>query len=109
MHMKDGRRLYDHLIKSTTTTSMTADEVHELGLKEVGRIRAGMEAIRNEVGFKGTLAEFFEHLRTDPKFKAPSADWLRNRYAEIAAPTPPRKSNASSRSRARPSLIRSAR
>ena len=83
VHMKDGRRLYDHLIKSTTTTSMTADEVHELGLKEVARIRAGMEAIRNEVGFKGTLAEFFEHLRTDPKFKAPSADWLRNRYAEI--------------------------
>jgi uncharacterized protein (DUF885 family) len=83
VHMKDGRRLYDHLIKNSTTTSMTADEVHELGLKEVARIRAGMEAIRNEVGFKGTLAEFFEHLRTDPKFKPPSADWLRNRYAEI--------------------------
>ena len=83
VHMKDGRRLYQHLIEDTTTTSMTADEIHELGLKEVARIRAGMEAIRTEVGFKGTLAEFFEHLRTDPKFKAPNADWLRDRYYEI--------------------------
>ena len=83
VHMKEGRRLYDHLIKDTTTTSMTADEIHELGLKEVARIRGGMEAIRTEVGFKGTLAEFFEHLRTDAKFKAPNADWLRDRYYEI--------------------------
>ena len=83
VHMKEGRRLYDFLIESATTTSMNADEVHELGLKEVARIRAGMDAIKNEVGFKGTLAEFFEHLRTDPKFDPPSADWLRDRYYEI--------------------------
>jgi uncharacterized protein (DUF885 family) len=83
VHMKNGRRLYDFLIANTTTTSMTADEVHELGLKEVARIRAGMEAIRKEVGFTGTLAGFFEHLRTDPKFKPASGDWLRDRYYEI--------------------------
>ncbi|HJR58271.1 MAG TPA: DUF885 domain-containing protein [Vicinamibacterales bacterium] len=83
VHMKDGRRLYDFLIENTTTTSMSADEVHELGLKEVARIRAAMEAIRKEVGFSGTLAGFFEHLRTDPKFKPASAEWLRDRYYEI--------------------------
>jgi uncharacterized protein (DUF885 family) len=83
VHMKNGRRLYDFLISSTTTTTMTADEVHALGLKEVARIRAGMEAIRQEVGFTGTLPEFFEHLRTDAKFTPAGADWLRDRYYEV--------------------------
>ena len=83
VHMKEGRRLYDFLIENTTTTSMNADEVHALGLKEVARIRAGMDAIRTEVGFTGTLAEFFEHLRSDPKFDPPGAGWLRDRYYEI--------------------------
>ena len=83
VHMKDGRRLYDFMIATTTTTTMTADEVHDLGLKEVARIRAGMDAIRKEVGFDGTLAAFFEHLRTDPKFKPKSADALRDRYYEV--------------------------
>ena len=83
VHMKGGATLYQHLIENTTTTSMKADEIHELGLKEVARIRAGMEAIKSEVGFTGTLSAFFEHLRTHPKFKAPSAEWLRDRYYEI--------------------------
>jgi uncharacterized protein (DUF885 family) len=42
-----------------------------------------MEAIKNKVGFKGTLAQFFEHIRTDPKFKPPSKEWLTNRYYEV--------------------------
>lgn len=83
VHMKGGRELYEFLIENTTTTSMKADEIHELGLKEVARIRAGMEAIKKEVGFDGTLAEFFEHLRTDPKFRPPSAEWLRDRFYAI--------------------------
>jgi uncharacterized protein (DUF885 family) len=83
VHMKGGSRLYERLIESTTTLPLKADEVHNLGLSEVARIRGNMEAIKNEVGFKGTLAQFFEHLRTDPKFKPPSADWLRDRYYAI--------------------------
>jgi uncharacterized protein (DUF885 family) len=83
VHMKGGRELYDFLIETTTTISMKADEIHELGLKEVARIRAGMEAIKKEVGFNGTLAGFFEHLRTDPKFRPTSAEWLRDRYYEV--------------------------
>ncbi len=83
VHMKGGLTLYDFLVESTTTTDMSAGEVHELGLKEVARIRSGMEAIKKEVGFTGALAEFFEHLRTGPKFKAPSAEWLRGRFQAI--------------------------
>ena len=83
VHMKGGDRLYEQLIENTTTLPLKADEVHRLGLSEVARIRGQMEAIKQEVGFTGTLAEFFEHLRTDPKFKPPSAEWLRDRYYEI--------------------------
>ena len=60
VHMKDGRRLYDFLIENSTTVKMTADEVHDLGLSEVARIRAAMVAISKEVGFTGSLGEFFQ-------------------------------------------------
>ena len=68
-YMKGGDTLYAYLIKSNTTLPMTADQVHNLGLSEVARIKGGMEAIKAKVGFKGTLPEFFEYLRTDPKFE----------------------------------------
>ncbi|HEV7233733.1 MAG TPA: DUF885 domain-containing protein, partial [Sphingorhabdus sp.] len=61
--MKGGEGLYQYMIEQTTTLTMKADEIHQLGLSEVARIKTGMEAIKNEVGFKGTLAEFFDHLR----------------------------------------------
>lgn len=71
--LPDGKAYYDFVAGYFTTTDLTADQIHQIGLKEVARIRAGMEKIKAEVGFKGTLAEFFQHLRTDPKFfyKAP--------------------------------------
>lgn len=59
-----GAAYYAHQIKLYTTTNMTADEIHNLGLREVARIRAEMEAVKAEVGFTGTLNEFFEHVRT---------------------------------------------
>ena len=62
---------------------MKADEIHQLGLSEVTRIKTGMEAIKKEVGFKGTLPEFFEHLRTDPKFKPASREGLTQGYYDI--------------------------
>jgi uncharacterized protein (DUF885 family) len=83
VHMKGGPALYQRLIESTTTLPLTADEIHSLGLSEVARIRSGMEAIKTEVGFKGTLAQFFEHLRTDRRFKPESAEWLKNEYYRI--------------------------
>ena len=83
VHMKGGTQLYDFLIEQNTTLPLTADHVHNLGLGEVARIRSEMEAIKNKVGFKGTLARFFEHVRTDPKFKPASKEWLTNRYYEV--------------------------
>ena len=83
MYMKGGDKLYRYLIESTTTLPLTPQEIHETGLKEVARITAEMEKVREEVGFKGTLQQFFEHLRTDPKFKMKSREALTQRYYEI--------------------------
>ncbi|WLD12183.1 DUF885 domain-containing protein [Planctellipticum variicoloris] len=64
-----GGPLYSFAALQFTTTSLTPDQIHEIGLQEVSRIRAGMETIRQQVGFQGTLPEFFEHLRTAPEFR----------------------------------------
>lgn len=81
--MKGGEGLYQYLIEQTTTLPLKADDVHNLGLSEVARITSGMETIKNEVRFKGTLPEFFEHLRSDPKFKMSSRDALTQGYYDI--------------------------
>ena len=81
--MKGGEGLYQYMIEQTTTLPLKADDIHNLGLSEVARITSGMEAIKNEVRFKGTLPEFFEHLRSDPKFKMSSRDALTQGYYDI--------------------------
>jgi uncharacterized protein (DUF885 family) len=81
--MKGGAALYTYMIEQSTTLPLTADYVHNLGLSEVARIRGEMEKIRVKVGFKGTLAEFFVHLRTDPQFKPKTKDELVNGYYAI--------------------------
>ena len=83
VHMKGGAALYNYQILSNTTLPLTADYVHNLGLSEVARIRREMDTIRIKTGFKGTLAEFFVYLRTDPKFKIASKDALRDGYYAI--------------------------
>jgi uncharacterized protein (DUF885 family) len=82
-HMRGGALLYRRLVEQNTTLPLTADQVHEIGLREVARNRAEMEAIKARVGFTGTLAQFLEHLRTDPRFAAPSRDWMREGYYAI--------------------------
>ncbi len=84
-YMKGGDMLYQRLIDNTLTIHMTPDEVHNLGLSEVARIHKGMEEVKTEVGFKGTLAQFFDHLRTDPKLKMKSRDALTQGYYKIGA------------------------
>lgn len=69
--LPDGARYYDHLLAGYTTTTMTADEIHALGLAEVARIEGEMRAIMQRVGFKGGLADFFEAVRKDPRFYYP--------------------------------------
>ncbi|WP_237228367.1 DUF885 domain-containing protein [Rubinisphaera sp. JC750] len=64
----DGQEFYALQARRYTTTDMTPQEIHDLGLAEVARIREQMEAIQREVGFEGSFREFLEHLRTDPKF-----------------------------------------
>jgi uncharacterized protein (DUF885 family) len=64
----DGRAYYDFLARDYTTTQLSVDEIHQIGLKEVARLRGLMETVKQEVAFKGSLPEFFVHLRTDPKF-----------------------------------------
>ncbi len=83
MYMKGGDKLYRYLIESTTTLPLGADEIHQLGLSEVARITAGMEKVKQEVGFNGTLQQFFEHLRTDPKYKTKTREALTARYYAV--------------------------
>ena len=60
-----GEEYYQYLVKYWTTTNLTPNEIYQTGLKEVARIRAEMENIKDSVGFKGTIQEFFEHVKTD--------------------------------------------
>ncbi|WP_341712858.1 DUF885 domain-containing protein [Erythrobacter sp.] len=81
--MKGGEALYANMIQESTTLPLTADYLHELGLSEVARIKQGMEQIKDEVGFKGTLGEFFDYVRTDAKFKPKSREALTQAYYDI--------------------------
>ena len=60
----DGQDYYKYAIEVYTTSDMSADEIHELGLKEVARVRSEMRKVMDEVGFNGTLLDFFDHVRT---------------------------------------------
>ncbi|MES2288966.1 MAG: DUF885 domain-containing protein [Pseudomonadota bacterium] len=83
VHMKGGIELYKYLIESNTTLPLTPDYVHNLGLSEVARITKQMEDIKTKTGFKGTLPEFFEYIRTDPKFKFASREAMREEFLTI--------------------------
>ena len=61
--LPNGETYYNHQIKLYTTTDMTADEIHQLGLREVARITSEMEAVKKEVGYEGDLVSFFDHVR----------------------------------------------
>ncbi|WP_189603440.1 DUF885 domain-containing protein [Salinimicrobium marinum] len=63
-----GKAFYNNALKRITTTDLTADEIHELGLSEVARIHREMEAIMEEVEFEGSLQDFFHFMRTDEQF-----------------------------------------
>lgn len=63
-----GREYYDYELRGYTTTDLSADEIHQTGLREVARIHAEMTAIKDRVGFKGTLQEFFVHMRESPQY-----------------------------------------
>jgi uncharacterized protein (DUF885 family) len=66
--LPNGKAYYDLLASYYTTTDLSAEAIHATGLAEVARIRARMEEVKKEAGFKGTLEEFFTFLRSDPQF-----------------------------------------
>ena len=80
----NGEALYRYLVRSYTTTDMTPEQIHELGLQEVARIRAAMEREIQASGFRGSFADFQRFLRTDPQFYAHTAEELVLRYSETA-------------------------
>jgi len=80
----NGAAFYKDRIAYYTTLDMTAEEVHQLGLKEVAKIKNGMEAIIKEVEFQGSFEDFFAFLRSDKQFYAQSGDELLMRARDIA-------------------------
>jgi uncharacterized protein (DUF885 family) len=82
--LPDGARYYAFTVKRHTTTVLSPDEIHAQGLKEVARIRADMNAIIAETGFKGGFAEFLAFLRSDERFYPRDAEDLMAKSSEIA-------------------------
>jgi uncharacterized protein (DUF885 family) len=81
--MPDGRAFYRAMVRDFTTTDMTPEEIHKIGLSEVARIKADMEATMRSTGFKGTLPEFMTFLRTDPQFYARTPRELMEKAAYV--------------------------
>jgi uncharacterized protein (DUF885 family) len=79
-----GDAWYQNRIAWFTTTNLTADQVHEIGQKEVARIRGEMQKVIQQVGFKGTFPEFLQYLRTDPKFRYTDPQRLLAAYMVMA-------------------------
>ena len=79
-----GKQVYARLAQHFTTTNMTPDEIHEIGLKEVARIRGEMEAVIAEVGFEGDITAFNTFLRTDPQFYYDSPEALLEGYQAVS-------------------------
>ncbi|MDP3737839.1 MAG: DUF885 domain-containing protein [Hyphomonadaceae bacterium] len=82
--LKDGVNYYNAQLEIQTTTKLTADEIHEIGVKEVARIQGEMEKIKEQVGFKGDLKAFFALMRTSPKFQLPNNDAGRAQYIKMS-------------------------
>jgi len=84
-----GAEAYEHLVHRMTTTDLTPQQIHEIGLKEVRRLRTEMDAIMTRTGFHGSFSEFKEFLRTDPQFHFRRGEDLLDAYRVIAKKTDP--------------------
>ncbi len=81
---KDGAEFYDVALARTTTTTLTSDEIHQLGLDEVKRIHNEMREIKDKVGFEGDLAAFMTFMKDDEQFYYPNTDEGKARYLSEA-------------------------
>ncbi len=82
--LPDGRNFYAAALKRRTTTDLTAEEIHNLGLSEVERIHNDIRRLMQSIGFDGDLQDFFEFMRTDKRFIYANDDKGRNRYLSEA-------------------------
>jgi uncharacterized protein (DUF885 family) len=82
--MPDGEAFYQAQIEKHTTLALTPQQIHDIGLKEVARLEAEMRATKDKANFKGTMAEFFTFLRTDPQFYAKTPRELLSYSAYVA-------------------------
>lgn len=87
--MPNGAERYAYAARRFTTTNTTPEEIHQIGLKEVARIRAEMDQIIQQTGFKGTRDEFFKFLRTDPQFYYKTPEELFDAYKALAKTVDP--------------------
>ena len=79
-----GNAWYEYLVRTLTTTDMTPEEIHQVGLDEVARIHGEMRKVMEEVGFEGDLKEFFEYLNTDSQFFFDEPEQLIQGYRDMA-------------------------
>lgn len=82
--LPNGEAYYADQLRYYTTTGMSPDEIHATGLAEVARIHREMNAIKDKVGFKGSLREFFTHVKADPRFQYPNTDAGKQAYLSDA-------------------------
>ncbi len=80
----NGEAWYSYMVRLRTTTDMTPDEIHQIGLDEVARIHGEMQNVMDEVGFEGDLKEFFEYVNTDPQFFFDEPEQLIQGYRDMA-------------------------
>jgi len=78
--LPEGEAFYNARLKLSTTTDLTADQIHEIGLAEVARLQGEMQAIMDQVGFTGSLQEMFAWLKTDPRFQYPNTPEGKEQY-----------------------------
>ena len=82
--LPNGEAYYNAMLNLMTTTDMTADQIHQLGLSEVARIQGEMEKVKEQAGFKGTLPEFFTFMRMDKQFYLPNNEAGAQEYIDRA-------------------------
>jgi uncharacterized protein (DUF885 family) len=78
--MPNGQAMYAYFVRQYTTTKLTPEQVHQIGLREVERIHGEMIEVLQQIGFKGTLQDFFKFLRTDPRFYCKTPEELLEAY-----------------------------
>lgn len=82
--LTNGQAFYNYRLANQTTTELTADEIHNLGLSEVARLRGDMEALKDKVGFDGDLKAFFKFIREDDRFYFSDDDAGADQYIAAA-------------------------